>query len=207
MRRHRSSSVVRLLSLTILFFSCTSILCAEQAGSPFAAAHRLLEEGKFTEAIASLEDLGRSNPNLKGFSRELGIAFYRKGDYISAVTYLQRAITENPDDGEATQMTGLSLYLAGKPAEAIPYLEKVQSWYPNANVDAAYILGVAYIQTKNYPQARVAFSQMFGVPADSAASYLFTARMLLRLDFGPVAEEYGLKAIAQDPKLPLAHFL
>jgi len=207
MRRHRSSSVVRLLSLTILFSSGTSILYAQQADSPFAAAHRLLEEGKFAEAIASLEDLGKSNPNLKGFSRELGIAFYRKGDYISAVTYLQRAIKEDLDDGEATQMTGLSLYLAGKPAEAIPYLEKVQSWYPNANVDAAYILGVAYIQTKNYPQARVAFSQMFGVPPDSAASYLFTARMLLRQEFGPVAEEYGKKAVALDPKLPLAHFL
>jgi tetratricopeptide (TPR) repeat protein len=48
---------------------------------------------------------------------------------------------------------------------------------------------------------------MFGVAQDSAASYLFTARMLLRLDFGPVAEEYGKKAIELDPKLPLAHFL
>jgi tetratricopeptide (TPR) repeat protein len=120
---------------------------------------------------------------------------------------LQRATEENPDDSEAIQLTGLSLYLAGKPADAIPYLEKVQSWYPSANVDASYILGVSYIQTKNYAQARVAFAKMFGVPGDSAASYLFTARMLLRLDFGSVAEEYGRKAIALDAKLPLAHFL
>src|SRR5260221_13029105 len=104
-------------------------------------------------------------------------------------------------------MTGFSPNLAGRPGEAIPYLEKVQSWYPSANVDAAYILGVSYIQTKNYPQARMGFAKMFGVPADSAASFLFTARMLLRLDFGPVAEEYGQKAVALDPKLPLAHFL
>ena len=104
-------------------------------------------------------------------------------------------------------MTGLSLYLSGKPAEAIPYLEKVQTWYPRANVDAAYILGVAYIQTKQYPQARVAFAKMYGVPPDSAAAYLFCARILLRLDFGPIAEEYAQKAIALDPKLPLAHYL
>jgi tetratricopeptide (TPR) repeat protein len=31
--------------------------------------------------------------------------------------------------------------------------------------------------------------------------------MLLRLDFGPIAEEYGLKAVSLDPKLPLAHQL
>src|ERR1700687_5806273 len=48
---------------------------------------------------------------------------------------------------------------------------------------------------------------MFGVSPDSAASYLFTARMLLRQDFGPVAEEYAQKAVSLDAKLPLAHFL
>ena len=48
---------------------------------------------------------------------------------------------------------------------------------------------------------------MFDVPADSAASYLFTARMLFRQEFTPVAEEYAQKAVAADPKLPLAHQL
>ena len=54
---------------------------------------------------------------------------------------------------------------------------------------------------------RIAFVRMFNVPADSAASYLFTARMLLRQGFDPIAEEYAQKAVALDPKLPLAHFL
>ncbi len=96
--------------------------------------------------------------------------------------------------------------MAGRPADAIPLLEKVQGWYPRANVDASYILGVCYIQTKDYPKARVAFARMFDVPADSAAAYLFTARMLLRQEFDPIAEEYARKAIELDPKLPLAHF-
>jgi tetratricopeptide (TPR) repeat protein len=207
MRRLGSSIVLRFLIVSIFLFPCAHILSAQQASSPFVPAHRLLEQGKFAEAIAALEDLSKTEPNLKGLSRELGIAFYRKGDYVNSVAYLQRAIKENPEDSEAIQLTGLSLYLAGKSAEAIPYLEKVQSWYPNANVDAAYILGVSYIQTRNYPQARAAFAKMFKVPAESAAAYLFTARLLLRLDFGVVAEEYGKKAVELDPKLPLAHQL
>ncbi len=104
-------------------------------------------------------------------------------------------------------MLGLSYYLARRPSEAIPYLEKVQTWYPRANVDASYILGICYIQSKNYPQARAAFAEMFDVKPDSAASYLFTARMLFRQEFDPVAEEYAQKAVALDPKLPMAHFL
>src|SRR5260370_12682483 len=102
---------------------------------------------------------------------------------------------------------GLPYYPGGRPAEAIAPLEKVQTWYPSANVDAAYILGVCYINTKDYPNGRKAFAKMFAVPADSAASYLFAARMMLRFDFDVVAEEYAKKAVELDPKLPLAHSL
>jgi tetratricopeptide (TPR) repeat protein len=167
--------------------------------------HRLTEQGKFDDALVGLNEIAKSNPTAKNLSHEFGVTYYRKGDYGSAVAALQRAIAENPNDAEATQLTGLSLYLSNKPAEAIPYLVKVQSWYPSASVDASYILGVAYIQTKDYASARRAFAKMFQVPPDSAAAYLFTARLLLRLDFAPVAEEYGKKAIELDAKLPLAH--
>jgi tetratricopeptide (TPR) repeat protein len=175
--------------------------------SDFEQAHRLLQQGKFDDALAALHDLETKRPATKALSHELGLAYYKKGDYLNAITYLKKAREENPDDGEAVQLLGLSFYLAGRPADAIAPLEKVQTWFPTANVDASYILGICYIQTKDYPHARGAFAKMFGVSPDSAASYLFTARMLLRQDFGPVAEEYAQKAVSLDPKLPLAHFL
>jgi tetratricopeptide (TPR) repeat protein len=179
---------------------------SSQPNPDFAAAQALLQQGKYDEAIAQLQATAAKNPGLKGLSHELGTAYYKKGDYIKAIESFKQGLAEDPDNKEAVQLLGLSYYLSGRPAEAIPLLEKVQGWYPRANVDADYILGLCYIQSKNYPQARKAFAQMFAVPADSAASYLFTARMLLRQEFDPVAEEYAQKAIALDPKLPLAHF-
>jgi tetratricopeptide (TPR) repeat protein len=173
----------------------------------FAEARRLSEQGKYDDAIAQLQELAARNPPPTGLSRELGMAYYKKSDYLKAADYLKQALTGNPKDDEAVQLLGLSYYLAGRPSEAIPYLEKVQTWYPRANVDASYILGICYIQSKNYPQARVAFAKMFDVKPDSAASYLFTARMLFRQEFDPIAEEYAQKAVALDPKLPMAHFL
>src|SRR5882762_5061743 len=172
-----------------------------------AEARRLSQQGKFDEAIGQLEALSAKQPDSKGLWHELGIVYYKKSDYPRAIENFQKALRENANDNEATQLMGISYYLAGRPAEAIAPLEKVQTWYPVANVDAAYILGVCYMQTKDYPSARKAFAKMFAVPADSAASYLFTARMLLRQDFGPVAEEYAKKAVELDPKLPLAHSL
>ena len=195
------------LVLGLLFLLQLSVEAQSVAKAPpsYDEIHRLTEQGKFDDALAELDEISKTNPTAKNLSHEFGVTYYRKGDYRNAVTTLQRAIAENPDDTEAAQLIGLSLYLSNKPAEAIPYLVKVQSWYPSANVDASYILGVAYIQMKDYANARRAFAKMFQVPPDSAAAYLFTARLLLRLDFAPVAEEYGKKAIELDAKLPLAH--
>ena len=180
---------------------------ASQSAAVFSHAGLLLDQGKYDEAIAELKQLSVTQPGLKGITRELGMAYYKKGDYFHAAGSFKQALQQDSQDNEATQMLGLSYYLSGKPADAIPFLEKVQDWYPRANVDASYILGQCYIQTKDYPHARVAFAKMFEVPPSSAASYLFTARMLFRQEFEPVALEYAQKAVALDPKLPLAHFL
>src|SRR5438105_11982009 len=175
--------------------------------APVTEARRLMQQGKYDHAIAQLQELSAKDPGLKGLTHELGTAYYKKGDYIKAMDSLKAAIEQDPHDNEAVQLLGLSYYRIGRPAAAIPQLEKVQTWYPQVNVDASYILGLCYIQTKDYPHARSAFAKMFDVPPESAPAYLFTARMLFRQEFDPIAEEYARKAIALDPKLPLAHFL
>jgi tetratricopeptide (TPR) repeat protein len=180
---------------------------ANPPSSDFAHARRLLQQGKYDDAIAELQQLSITHPGLKGLSHELGMAYYKKGDYARSEEWLKQALQQDSADGEATQLLGLSYYLTGKPADAIPFLEKVQAWYPRTNVDASYILGQCYIQTKDYPHAQQAFAKMFDLRPDSAASYLLTARMLFRQEFEPVALEYVEKAIALDPKLPLANFL
>ncbi len=184
-----------------------AVQSASAAETQFAEPRRLLRQGKYDEAVAQLQQLAALNPGLKGLSHELGAAYYKKGAYIRAIGCFKDALQQDPQDSEAVQLLGLSYYLSGRPADAIPQLERVQAWYPQANVDASYILGLCYIQIKDYPQARKAFAKMFDVSSDSPASYLFTARMLFRQEFEPVAEEYAQKAVSLDPKLPLAHFL
>jgi len=157
--------------------------------SEFAEARKLMQQGKLDEAIAELQTLEAREPASKGLALEMGTAYYKKSDFPKAMEYLKKATAADPANGEATQLLGLSYYLGGHPA------------------DASYILGICYIQTKDYAQARKAFGKMFDVPPDSAASYLFTARMLFRQEYNPVAEEYARKAAALDPKLPLAHYM
>jgi tetratricopeptide (TPR) repeat protein len=180
---------------------------SEAASPDYAQVRRLSQEGKHDEALAQLRELQTKNPNLKAIDHEFGVIYYKKGDYQQSMISLKKALESDPADREATQLLGLSYYLTGHAAEAIPYLEKVQTWFPRSNVDASYILGTCYIQAKDYDRARHAFATMFSVAPDSSAAYLFTARMLLRQEYDPVAEQYAQKAVALDPRLPLAHFL
>jgi len=211
---------VRFLRFRVILSALSAMLvaprfCAQQVSSNEKAstqaapaeleqARKLMQQGKLDEAIAALQAIDAAT---KGLALELGTAYYKKSDYPKAIGYLKKATVEDPLNREATQLLGMSYFAGGHPAEAIPILEKVQGWIPRANVDGYYILGVCYIQTRNYDQARQSFGKMFDVPSDSAAAYLFTARMLLRQEYDPVAEEYALKAASLDPKLPLAHFL
>ena len=172
-----------------------------------AQARQLTQTGRAEEALAVLRSLEQKGSNVPGLARELGAAYYKKGDPVAAIPYFRRAIEQDQHDLEAVQLLGLSYFQTGKPAEAIPLLKKVASLYSSGNVNSSYALGLAYIQTHDFLEGRKAFAQMYGVPEDSAAAHLFFARMLLRQGYDPVAEENARKAIALDPKLPLGHFL
>jgi tetratricopeptide (TPR) repeat protein len=173
----------------------------------FAQARKLVQQGRVDEAIRQLRAVESRDPSAEGLNLELGTAYYKKSDYTNAIQYLKKANVDDPQNREAVQLLGMAYFAGGHPADAIPLLEQVQGWIPRANTDGYYILGTCYIQTKNYDGARKSFGKMFNVPGDSAAAYLFTARMLLRQEFDPVAEEYAQRAVALDPKLPLVHYL
>lgn len=179
---------------------------AQQPESELAAARSLIQQNKNAEAIEQLKALGAKYPGMKGIRHELGVAYYRQGEYLEAAKCLQEAVRENPEDRDAAQLLGLSYYSSGKPADAIAPLEKVRSWHPEEGMDAIYILGLCYILTRDYAQARQTFAELYGLPSDSAEAHLVVARMLLRQGFDAVAEEEARKALSLSPRLPLAHF-
>src|SRR5258708_39099618 len=104
-------------------------------------------------------------------------------------------------------MGGLSLVRLGKPAQAIPLLEHSHQWTATTKVDPSYVLALCYLDTRRYDDGRHAFASQYGFPPDSASAYLLAARMLLRREFLPIAQEFAQKATTLDPNLPLAHLL
>jgi tetratricopeptide (TPR) repeat protein len=197
---------MRVLVMSAFVVLWAAIAYAQSEKDALATARSLLQQGRNDEAIAWLTNVAATHPELKGVNHELGVAYYREGEYLAASDYLQRAWNENKGDRDAVQLLGLSYYFSGRPIEAIPALERVRSWRPNANIDAMYILGICYAVAERDADARGMFAQLYGVSADSAAAHLLVARMLLRLGFDPVAEREVRAAILISPQLPLAHF-
>jgi predicted Zn-dependent protease len=104
-------------------------------------------------------------------------------------------------------MEGLTLYRLGRPTEAIPFLARVRQWMPNANADSSYVLGLCYMTSGKYEDARKAFAAGFGVDPESASAYLLLASMLLNANLPEFAAQQAAKAVQLSPTLPLAHFI
>src|ERR1700738_2261293 len=104
-----------LLSITFLGAAAASTLSPahqflpEQAPNPisqpkdhsqptnavFAQPRPLLQQVKSDEALAALRDIEVQHPATKGLSHELGVAYYKKGDYFTAAKYLKKYREDN----------------------------------------------------------------------------------------------------------------
>ncbi len=180
---------------------------APAADVSLAAAQRLVDSGRFAEAAQQLDALAAQKPEPAGVERLRGMAFYAQGKMQDAASAFAAAVAQDAKDTESIQMQGVALFRMGKPAEAIPLLEKAHGPVAAANVDGNYVLGLCYMDTRRYDDARHAFAAQYGFPPDSAEAYLLAARLLLRREYLPAALASGQKAASLAPTLPLVHEL
>src|ERR1700744_2095250 len=180
---------------------------ANDAASAQAHAMELLQHGKSAEAIASLEAMANAHPDQKGLQHDLGLAYYRTGKLVDARKAFERAIAADPKDLESVQLEGLTLYRLGQPAAAIPYLQRVQEFSPNANADASHGLGLCYLNSRNYDDARRAFAAEYSLQSDSGAASRVLAKMLLTANLAEQGADAAQKALSVSPSLALARFV
>jgi tetratricopeptide (TPR) repeat protein len=135
-----------------------------------------------------------------------GVAFYEQKQYPQAIAALEKAVqTEDPqstDYRESTLYLGQSYFSLIQPVKAIVWLEKTAP-----TVEVNYMLGNAYMQTRQVDKAQVAFARLFGVRADSAAGHLLAAELMLKKEYEDDALTHAKRALAIDPKIPGAHFM
>ncbi len=211
------------LRAAILVFGTPVILTGQKpaADAPkqpqtLTELQQMIERGHATEALQLLNGMAENSSVPPGVHRLRGVALYTQGKMAAAEQAFGAAVQQDAADNDAVLMRGITLFRLGRPAAAIPLLESVRAAtgksgrteQKNATpVDPSYVLALCYVDTRRYDDARGAFAAQFGFAADSAQAYLLTARMLLRREYVPIAQEYARKALALSPQLPLAHQL
>lgn len=201
---------MRRLALRTCFLLFSTALASGAQGPANPDLQRALAQighGEADQGIASLRELAGRTPAVPGATHALGVALYRTGKLLEAVQVLTHAEQEDPKDIEAVQLHGLALYRLGRPAAAIPYLKRVGQWTPDANADANHVLGLCYLNARQYDEARASFAAEFKVPPESAAAYLFLGRQLMLAQLPELAALAAGKALTLDPQLPMAHFM
>jgi predicted Zn-dependent protease len=172
-----------------------------------ARLRQMIDHGHAAEALKELDILAAQHPAPAGVDRIRGVALYSQSRFAEADAAFANALKQDSHDEEATQLRGLTLFRLGKPADAIPLLEAAHSWTSQTKADPSYVLALCYLDTRRYDDARHAFATQYGFAPDSAPAYLLAARMLLRREYIPVAQDFARKALALDPQLPLGHAL
>jgi superkiller protein 3 len=170
-------------------------------------ARALVNQGKPAAALERLKGLDPKDPRV---AHLMGVAHYHADEPVRAIEWLLPVVDKLPTDSierrEAAQVLGLSLYVAGRFPECIPYLEQTRRWAADSS-ELLYVLGNAYIQTRQADPAREALASLFRVPPDSAAAYLLTAQLMVHLEFEELADAQLRKAIEKDPRIPQARYL
>ena len=191
----------------LLLAGVFSALASGENADPVAQAGQLLKHGRLDQALELLTPLASMDPEPKGAEYLRGLVLYQQGKLQLAADAFAKAVAQDKGDLEAMKMEGASLFRLGRPAEAIPLLEKAQKTTLEMNVDPQYVLGLCYLDTGRNDDARRAFAVQYDFPPDSASAYLLLAKMLLRRQYLPAAEQAARKAVELKPDLPSAHLL
>ncbi len=97
----------------------------------FEKALRLLEEERWDEGIALLEEVTEAAPHVTMAHIDLGMAYGRVGDLESAAASLERALELDPRHPVAHNELGIVHRRAGRFAEARESYERALELYPD----------------------------------------------------------------------------
>lgn len=160
----------------------------------------LAHTGHFDEAIklyrAALPSLTYKNPVLLN----LGLAYFKKGDFANANEQFAALHTLQPKDLRTAILLGDTDVKLGKPEEAVALLQPFDT-DGSKNMDFEYVLGLALIKA-GHPRDGIPHMEKVAESGNSADAYQFAGAALLQLNEFERARNDLEAALRLDPKLP-----
>ncbi|HEY1742926.1 MAG TPA: tetratricopeptide repeat protein [Granulicella sp.] len=160
----------------------------------------LAESGRFDDAIAQYRLALPDAPDKEPIQRNIGLAYYKKGDLESARREFDELHTLRPADAQIAILLGDSDVRLGRGSEAVAMLSPMEA--SNAsNPDFEYVLGTALLQAGERREGAQKLDQL-AAQTQSPDAYLLAGSTFLDLNDFEHARTDLEAALRLKPELP-----
>ncbi len=182
------------------------VLLVAQANPDFESfknAQKLMDGGRWAEAIPVLKDLVSRHPEAPALRYGLGRCYFEVEDYPAAVSSLREAALRIPDSAEFRFFLGSALGLSGNVGDAIEQLRAAMDLDPK--FEPAYrAFGMFRVERAQYlPDALVALETAVRLDPQDASALYWLGEFHRGLGELTTARPYFERAYKLDPNSPL----
>ena len=171
-------------------------------------AHMGLIESRrehYAEAIKYYRRAMALNPAMPGLRLNLGIAFFKAGDYQQAIQELEPLLKAQPDNQQLAILIGMSHYGLKQFDKATPLLKTASGQDPQ-NTTLLLTLAHSCLLSSQYPCVVDSYHRLIDLNAESAEADMLVGEALDEMNDPEGAVRELRAAVAANPKAPNAHF-
>jgi tetratricopeptide (TPR) repeat protein len=162
-------------------------------------------QGNYAEAIRYYMRAMALNPRMPGLQLNLGLAFFKAGDYKRAIAELDPLLKAQPDNQQLIILIGMSHYGLEHFAEASPLLQQASDRDP-ANLTLLLTLAHSCLLSHEYPCVLDAYHRLVALNAESAEADMLVGEALDEMKDHEGAIREFRAAVKTNPKEPNVHF-
>jgi tetratricopeptide (TPR) repeat protein len=159
---------------------------------------------KHKQAIVALEAAALYQPASDETLSDLAITYFEAGLFDKAVRPLQRVIAVNPQNSTAHSLLGKTYFALREYEKAAAELKAAEEFGAN-DFDTSFTLAIAYLQQRQFTDARRAFDGMLLHLGDQSELHVVIGRAFRVAGRLPEAIDEFKKAIALNPSLARVH--
>jgi tetratricopeptide (TPR) repeat protein len=184
-----------------------SVLSLNPKSSPahINMAVAYMREKRWDEALVELRKAELLSPNEPGIQLNIGLAYYRRNDFVAAIKPFSATLQRKPDSLQARYLLGLCYFFTDKYKEA---KETLAPLWPSElnNLNYLYVVSIAANKSADGNLKKQAFDQMLAIGQDKPEFHLYVGKAWLAEDNTVKALEEFRAAEAAQPELPLVHY-
>ena len=164
-----------------------------------------MREKRWDEALVQLHQAELLSPNEPGIQLNIGLAYYRRSDFVAAIKPFSATLQRKPDSLQARYLLGLCYFFTGKYKEA---KETLAPLWPSElnNLNYLYVVSIAANKSADGNLQKQAFDQMLAIGQDKPEFHLYVGKAWLAQDNTVKALKEFRAAEAARPELPLVHY-